>query len=225
MKNIAIFTLTSELHDEQAVSAMTNEFLGSLGIDYDYPASDYTDYGQHALDLIYVRTGGTEGIFRRLLPDLLKQSGRPFYLLTSGKSNSLAASLEILSFLRQQGYQGEVIHGNREYVNQRILLLEQAGEARQRLKGCRLGIVGQPSDWLISSQADANVVRRRLGIELVEIENWTCCLRPASFSEMGEFGRRPYLSRMSASARGSRETVFRRPAFRRKSRQQLDATR
>jgi len=169
MKNIAIFTLTSELHDEQAVSAMTNEFLGSLGIDYDYPASDYTDYGQHALDLIYVRTGGTEGIFRRLLPDLLKQSGRPFYLLTSGKSNSLAASLEILSFLRQQGYQGEVIHGNREYVNQRILLLEQAGEARQRLKGSRLGIVGQPSDWLISSQADANVVRRRLGIELVDI--------------------------------------------------------
>ena len=42
------------------------------------------------------------------------------------------------------------------------------------------------------------------GLTSSEVENWTCCLRPASFSEMGEFGRRPYLSRMSASAKGSR---------------------
>jgi heterodisulfide reductase subunit B len=42
------------------------------------------------------------------------------------------------------------------------------------------------------------------GLTSSELENWTCCLRPASFSELGELGRRPYLSRMSASAKGSR---------------------
>ena len=80
-KTIAIYTLTSELHDEQAVSSGQKEFLGSLAFEYDFRGSDYSDYGAHALSLIYVRTGGTEGIFRRLLPELRQKSNSPFYLL------------------------------------------------------------------------------------------------------------------------------------------------
>ena len=36
----AIFTLTSELHDEQAVDAVTKVFLGSLGFDHLFKGSD-----------------------------------------------------------------------------------------------------------------------------------------------------------------------------------------
>jgi L-fucose isomerase-like protein len=167
--NIAIYTLTSELHDEQAVSGVTKEFLGTLGVEYELKGNDYSDYGTHALDLIYVRTGGTEGIFKRLLPQLQRQSNRPFYLLTSGKSNSLAASLEILSFLRQQQISGEVIHGSEAYVYHRVELLAKVGEIRRNLQGQRLGVIGEPSDWLISSKADYQVVAQRLGIEMVDI--------------------------------------------------------
>ena len=110
--NISIYTLTSELHNEHAVDAVTREFLDSLHIEYNFKGSDFSDYATSPLSLIYVRTGGTEGIFKSLLPSLQSKSSRPFYLLTSGKSNSLAASLEILSFLRQQGLKGEEIHGN-----------------------------------------------------------------------------------------------------------------
>ena len=168
---IAIYTLTSELHDEQAVGAVTNEFLSSLGIDYTLKGSDYTDYGNgEALSLIYVRTGGTEGIFKRLLPDLLAKAGRcPFYLLTSGKSNSLAASMEILSYLRQQQLSGEILHGGPTYISHRIALLEQTKKARRQLAGCRLGIIGKQSDWLISSHADRSTIKERLGIELEDI--------------------------------------------------------
>ena len=169
MKNIAIYTLTSELHDEAAVGTVTKEFLGSLGIGYEFRGNDYADYGNHTLSLIYVRTGGTEGIFLRLLPQLLEKSQRPFYLLTSGKSNSLAASMEILSYLQQHDLRGEIIHGSAEYIARKIAVLEKVGEARQWLDGARLGIIGKPSDWLISSQADYEVVRQRLGIELVDI--------------------------------------------------------
>lgn len=166
---IAIYTLTSELHDEQAVGAVTQEFLNSLDITYELKGSDYADYGSHSLDLIYVRTGGTEGIFKRLLPELQEKSERPFYLLTSGKSNSLAASMEVLSYLRQNSFKGEIIHGNAEYISKRINLLARVGEARQSLQGCRLGIIGEPSDWLISSHADKDVVKQRLGVSLVDI--------------------------------------------------------
>ena len=167
--NIAIYTLTSELHDEQAVNVVTRDFLGSLGVEYELKGRDYADYGCHALDLIYVRTGGTEGIFKRLLPELKMKSDKPFYLLTSGKSNSLAASMEILSYLRQNGLKGEIIHGEPTYIAHRMTLLAKVGKAVSCLKGCRLGIIGEPSDWLISSHADKDVIRKRLGVELVDI--------------------------------------------------------
>ena len=164
----AIYTLTSELHDEKTVGTMTREFLDGLGISYDLKAN-YDDYGTHPLSLIFVRTGGTEGIFKRLLPDLLKKSQQPFRLLTSGKSNSLAASMEILSYLRQNSIEGEIIHGSNDYISQRIHLLEKVGEALQQLNGCRLGIIGKPSDWLISSNTNSQILKQKCGIELVEI--------------------------------------------------------
>ncbi len=167
--SIAIYTLTSELHDEQAVDVVTKEFLGALGIDYEMKGSDYTDYGSHPLSLIYVRTGGTEGIFKSLLPKFQQLSDAPFYLLTSGKSNSLAASMEILSFLRQIGIRGEIIHGSNAYIRQRIEVLQKVGEARTQQKGCRLGVIGKPSDWLISSEADREEIHKKLGIELLDV--------------------------------------------------------
>lgn len=167
--DIAIYTLTSELHDENAVGAVTQEFLGSLGIDYTLKGSDYADFGKSTLSVIYVRTGGTEGIFKRLLPQLRQQSQASFYLLTSGKSNSLAASMEILSYLQQNYLQGEIIHGSADYIARRLQVLVKVQEAKRRLNGTRFGIIGQPSDWLISSVADPKVVKTKLGVDLVEV--------------------------------------------------------
>ena len=187
MKDIAIYTLTSELHDEQAVDAVTRTFLESLDIDSQLRGSDYTDYGTHDLNLIYVRTGGTEAIFKRLVETGNIGTTQPVHLLTSGKSNSLAASMEILSWLRQQGIGGEILHGSAEYIHRRITLLAQAGRVRRQLQGCRLGIIGQPSDWLIASHADKDAVKSQLGIELVDIAmDEVLCLRGERREERGE---------------------------------------
>ena len=166
---ISVYTLTSELHDERSVELLTQEFLASLDINFDLKGNDYSDFGSQPLCLIYVRTGGTEGIFKKLLPSLLEKSQRPFYLLTSGQSNSLAASMEILSYLQQRNLRGEILHGSKDYVTGRIEALLRVEEARRQLQGARLGIIGKPSDWLISSDADYKAVRERLGIELVDI--------------------------------------------------------
>ena len=167
--NTAIYTLTSGLHDEQSVGEATKAFLGSLGISYDYRGNDFSSYGSYPLELIFVRTGGTEGIFQSLLPHLLSASTQPFYLLSSGNSNSLAASMEILSLLRQKGLRGEILHGSAAYISRRISTLEKVAAARNILSGCRLGVIGKPSDWLVASNADADAVRQRLGIKIVDI--------------------------------------------------------
>lgn len=170
MPSISIYTLTSALHDERAVAETTQQFLSSLCIDYELKGADYADYGSAPLSLIYVRTGGTEGIFKSLLPQLKECSPHPIYLLTSGKSNSLAASMEILSYLHQQGVEGEILHGSPTHLNLRIARLEQVASAKQALRGLRLGVIGKPSDWLISSHADTAAVKSESGVQLVEID-------------------------------------------------------
>lgn len=168
---IRIYTITSGLHDEESVKAISDSFLGEVFPEgnYEFKGADFSDFGSGSLDLIYVRTGGAEGIFKSLLPEMLAKGVGRFYLLTSGKSNSLAASLEILSYLRQQGLKGEVLHGSADYLRHRISLIGTAADARKKLHGMRLGVVGQPSDWLISSHADATSVMDKIGAKIVEV--------------------------------------------------------
>ena len=168
---IAVYTITSGLHDEAAVGALSDAFLKSVFPDgnYEFKGADFSDFGSHALDLIYVRTGGAEGIFKSLLPELQAKGADRFWLLTSGQSNSLAASLEILSYLRRQGLKGEVLHGSDAYLRERIGLIGKVQEARARLNGMRIGVIGQPSDWLIASEADPMALVDRLGVRMVEV--------------------------------------------------------
>ena len=162
---VSVFTLTSPLHDKAAVDAATREFLDGLGVEYSFKGEDYDDYGSE-LSLIYVRTGGTEGLFRELLPTLQGLSRQTILLLTSGKSNSLAASMEILSYLRQEGLRGEILHGSPAYIRSRIEEISKVEEARRSMEYTTLGIVGHPSDWLISSGFDREAIFDRLGINL-----------------------------------------------------------
>ena len=157
--NIGLYTLTSPLHDENAVNVSSTEFVGqiedNLGCQFDFCGSDFSTYGSHDLDVIYVRTGGTEGLFK----DVFHSLEGNILLLTSGKSNSLAASLEILSYLRQQGRKGEIIHGSVNYIAQRLSLLTKVNASRQALQGQNLGIIGQPSDWRDAAGALHSTVR------------------------------------------------------------------
>lgn len=167
--NIALYTLTSPLHDEAAVNAVSGAFISeiedSLGIRFDFRGNDFSGYGESDLDIIFVRTGGTEGLFKEIFPTL---DGN-ILLLTSGKSNSLAASLEIMSYLNQQGRKGEILHGSVSYISERINVLAKVSEAKKSLNGKNLGIIGEPSDWLISSNADKKAVKEKLGINLLDI--------------------------------------------------------
>lgn len=167
----AIYTITSGLHNENEVSRLSDQFLSGIFPDgnFEFRGSSFQDFGTHTLDLIYVRTGGAEGIFKSLLPEMLSRGISRYYLLTSGKSNSLAASLEILSYLGQQGLKGEVLHGSPEYLRSRINALERVAIARQKLQGARIGVIGEPSDWLISSHADPVALMDRIGVKLESI--------------------------------------------------------
>ena len=123
-------------------------------------------YLQDEFALLYVASGGSEGYFLEIYERL---KDRHCYILTSGESNSLAASMEILSYLHKHGGSGKILHGDIEQVARQILILRNAHRALHALRGKKLGCIGKPSDWLIASDYDAAAVMDKLGLGFVSI--------------------------------------------------------
>ncbi len=116
--------------------------------------------------LLYVASGGSEGYFLEVFQQL---KDHPCYILTSGESNSLAASMEILSYLNGHGGHGQILHGDLQEIAGQIKALRNAHRGLHALRGKKLGCIGKPSDWLIASDYDADTVMRKLGLGFVSI--------------------------------------------------------
>ena len=118
-----ILPLVSSLHDKEVVNQSTIKFLNELKSlsSFDYEIVNNVDelYGNSDLSLLLIQTGGSENYFLR---DLIKLKS-PFYLLTYGFSNSLAAAIEILSYINQNNLEGEILHGSTSYISYRLISL------------------------------------------------------------------------------------------------------
>lgn len=124
--------------------------------------------------VIAVLTGGTEAQFVDLVKEKKIDLKRPVYLMVSGYSNSLAAALEILSFIRQRKGIAKIMQHPKDTIFPDVsetdsltrTPLEKVLKGEKRM---RLGIVGKPSDWLIASQVDDKDVFSRMNFELVDV--------------------------------------------------------
>ncbi|MBR5399463.1 MAG: hypothetical protein IK103_06675 [Bacteroidales bacterium] len=160
--SIAIYTLTSPLHDKKALEEATQAFLSTLTVPFTYRGENFSTWGQSDLDIIFVRTGGTENLFKKRHMETPK-TRRPVYLLSWGSNNSLAASMEILSWLRQRETKGEIIHGTPEHISSVIAEKEQIEKARKSILNSSAAIIGSPSDWLIASNIDEEAIKAKIG--------------------------------------------------------------
>lgn len=124
---VNIYSIVSPLHNSDFMEGKTNSLLSYLKEEtgFEYEQVGIEDLYKGDLSLIMVESGGSEGYFLKVF-DKLKE---PIVLLTFGNSNSLAASMEILTFVQNQGKKGEILHGSDEYIASRIK--ELAKEARK----------------------------------------------------------------------------------------------
>lgn len=166
---VSVYTLTSAIADPKIIERNSKEFLDEIAkaasCEFDIKGEDFSDYNEADMPVVFIRTGGTEGKFKKVFEHLKGD----ICLLTSGMSNSLAASMEILSFLRQQGRKGEILHGSTSYIAEHLQTYYQVEQALTKLKGQRLGVIGEPSDWLISSDVNRSIIREKLGIEFIDV--------------------------------------------------------
>ncbi len=183
---IKISTFKSRLQHSLEFNQEIEHFLKSVEkeLDDSLILSELEDYDCD-LKLIFIQTGGSEGLFLENFAKLKE----PYYLLTNGGNNSLAASLEILSYLNTQNKKGEILHGSINYIVTRIKELAQLERAKKILNKAKLGVVGNPSDWLISSVPNYKLIQEKMGLELIDI--------PLSIVE--EKALRPHFSNLKTS--------------------------
>lgn len=168
MKKINFIFLRSKVgNDSRFKDEEKARFLNALNAENDF---EFTKDGE---TIFFIETGGTEEEFKSIFEGYKE----PYLLLATDANNSLPASLEIASFLRKNNKKFKLFHGHPEEVKEQLKnekFSEIPGKNGGFLKfkalsGMRLGVVGKPSNWLISSDVNCKEAKDKFGVELVDI--------------------------------------------------------
>ncbi len=165
---INLITFSSLLHKHASVRSSHEVILTELEKYFTVNFVNYPDSDKLPPDdfcILFIATGGVE----RLVIQHFESLPRPAILLADGMQNSLAAALEISSWLRGRGMKCEILHGELTEIIRRILVLHNNFKAQRSLVGMRIGAIGPSSSWLIASNVDYLLAKRRWGVEYIDI--------------------------------------------------------
>lgn len=154
--------------DHRFLDNEKKQFLASLNINNEFTFSN------KGKTIFFIETGGTEEEFKKIYLSYKE----PYYLLATNANNSLPAALEISSFLTKNNHKFRLIHGNSDEIRNQLVLLNETDNTYNSysinkeintLKNKRYGVVGKPSDWLISSDVNYDDAKKKLGVTLIDI--------------------------------------------------------
>lgn len=163
------YAAVSPIHDATAMHGLLDAYaapLRALGGERWDPAAGHASAGA---PVVFVATGGTE---RLILERARFTRGEPAVLVAHPGHNSLPAALEVLARLQQKGVRGRVhyLEGPADEEGLQTLATAIRDRAvRRALHEARIGLVGQPSDWLVASSPSPQVVREVWGPTVVPL--------------------------------------------------------
>lgn len=163
-----LITFASPLHKQASIRSSHETVLTELEKYFTLKFIDCQNIDKISPDdfcLLFIATGGVE----RMVIQHFESLPRPAVFLADGMQNSLAAALEISSWLRTRGMKSEILHGELTEIVRRIFVMYNNFKAQHQISGSRIGVIGTPSSWLISSNVDYLLAKRRWGIEYVDI--------------------------------------------------------
>ena len=157
---INLITFASLLHKQASALNSHEVILNELEKYFTVRFVNYEDIDKLSSDdfkIIFIATGGVE----KLVIQHFESLPRPAILLADGMQNSLAAALEISSWLRNRGMKSEILHGELPSIIKRIQILYNNFQAQRSLYGMRIGVIGTPSSWLVASNVGGCFLRCR----------------------------------------------------------------
>lgn len=159
---LSVLPLWSELHGrgDDLAAAVAGAFSRNAQVDL-VPDPE----GALALPVrvLLVLTGGTE---QQALAVAGKE-GPGVVLLSHPGHNSLPAGLEIAARLRSDGRAVRLVHLGAN--DDELLLVARVIQLARALRGKRIGLVGEPSPWLVASSPSPTLFEETLGIEVLSI--------------------------------------------------------
>jgi len=112
-------------------------------------------------DVIFFLTGGTERSAMNLV-----SPGHFYILIGSQYNNAYASATEVKAYLNEMNIPS-ILLDEEEAETQTILSdFFTVKKALKNLNGKKLGLIGQVSDWLISSEIPSDILENKLGIHL-----------------------------------------------------------
>ena len=163
---LGLITIMSALHDKDMIDKSHEELLEGLGKRFILKNIESEDAKEVDMPIVFIASGGTEEKFM----DIYEFLPHPIILLTDGLHNSLAASMEIQTYIKRMDGQSEILHGNIEYIENRIKSLYKIFRTRRKIQSSIIGVIGSPSPWLIASHVDYIKAKKRWGIRYKDIE-------------------------------------------------------
>lgn len=121
----------------------------------------------------FIESGGTEEEFK----SIYESYSEPYNLIATDANNSLPASLEIASFLANQNKAYNLYHAKVEDIYD-VLSKDSSLKKDENmplkseekiLMNKRYGVIGKPSDWLISSDVDYKLANEKFGATLIDV--------------------------------------------------------
>lgn len=144
VQNLKVFDLITTIEDaEKAIKRTTDKISGCI---------------------IVVATGGTERIIRNISTKIK----RPVFLWANPSNNSLASSLEAFSKLREN-IPMKLFYSplNAEQLAEVKSFIEVC-EAINKLGNCRLGCIGEPSKWILTSSTKKII--KQFGPKMIKLK-------------------------------------------------------
>ena len=118
-----------------------------------------------AFDIFFVETGGSETQFLKYFDNVKA----PVVLLSNGQNNSLPASLEIKTYCALHDIPAVILTGDEKHIATILKPFARAIIAKNMMYDNNLGLIGEPSDWLISSQISDEDAKNIFGVNLIHI--------------------------------------------------------
>lgn len=172
MARCSILPVAASMHGDDAVAAIVASLTTCVASIDAVWVQDVSEADPALPLLVLVLTGGTEA--QVLAADEARARGtapdrQPLVLVTHPDHNSLPAALEALARVQRDGGSGCIVP---VVPGRRAEALEAAVrdlEVRSTLRRMRLGLVGEPSDWLVASVPDAALLAHTWGVTLVDV--------------------------------------------------------
>ena len=168
MNELKVYFLMGDADcNDPNIPAYSDRFLQELSdaSGFKIVCAPIEEVADQVLPVFFIASGGAEEGFKAAY----LKARQPYVLLTTPSYNSLAAAMEIMGFLDDQGLRGEILHGTSSRIAERLNVLYRAAWVIEHIKGMRLGAVGKPSG-LIASEARADVLHQASGMVIVDLD-------------------------------------------------------